>query len=241
MKTFPKLLVSSIALAAMASAGAETVLQSNVTVNLSSWTYGGSDSMTIHNGSWSKSVLAGGFSGKLSNAGSYNNASFETYCIEITESFGLPSDDMSGYDIVKGSTYAGWAFNPATAGKIGQLMTYADTLNANTGPADKFESAGLQLAIWEVIYEPAANGYNVTSNTFWANGQTAAATTFATTLLSGFSSTASLYNVDVVRKAGSQDFLVLTPVPEPEGYALAFAGLACIGLFGRKFRAAKKA
>lgn len=53
--------------------------------------------------------------------------------------------------------------------------------------------------------------------------------------------TESLYNVDVLKHADKQDFLLLTPVPEPESYVLALAGLAFIGFFGRKLRTAKQA
>lgn len=233
MRLFPKLVFSSIAIAAAASAGAaETVLLNPVTVNLSAWTYGSGNDVNV--GTPTYSGKGGGFSGVLSNAGAYNDASFATYCVELGQSFnwGVTYTD---YKIIKGDTYSLWTYNPGTAGKIGQLMTYVDTL----GALDSAKSTGVQLAIWELVYENPANGYTLDSGAFKNTPSTP--NTFANTLLANFSSTTSLYNVDVLKNEGHQDFLILTAVPEPEGYALALAGLACIGVFGRKLRAAKKA
>lgn len=236
MKTFPKFLLSTIALAAAASAGAaETVLVDPVTVNLSAWTYGSGNAVQV--GTPTYNGQAGGFKGVLSNAGAYNNASFETYCVELGQTFGF-NTSYTDYKIIKGDTYAQWAGNPATAGYLGQLMTYVDTL----GPLDSVKSTGVQMAIWEVIYETQNSrnsGWSLDTGSFTNTPSTPNA--FGNGILSNFMNTASLYNVDVLKNDNHQDFLILTAVPEPEGYALAFAGLACIGLFGRKFRATKKA
>lgn len=239
MKTFSKLLVSSIALAAMASAGAaEVVIDPAVTVKLSSWTYGSGNAVSVSTPTFGGE--AGGFKGALSNAGVYNNASFETYCVELgqTFSFGVPYGD---YKIIQGDTYSQWAGNPITADRIGKLMTYVDTL----GPLNAATSTGVQLAIWELIYETNidknGNGYSLTSGSFKNAFDTNSSTTFANTLFTGALATTSLYKVDVLKNDGHQDFLILTAVPEPEGYALALAALACIGVFGRKLRTSKKA
>lgn len=237
MKTFPKFLLSTIALAAAASAGAETVIDPAVTVNLSGWTYGTGHAVNVATPTFGGE--AGGFKGALSNAGPYDNASFETYCVELGQVFGF-GQTYNNYRIVQGNTYDLWANNPATAGQIGQLVTYANSL----GAMNDVKSTGLQLAIWELVYETPANGWSLTGGAF-ADSLNSASRAFGDSLLAGFSNTASMYNVDVLAsgnsREGNQDFLILTAVPEPEGYALAFAGLACIGLFGRKFRAAKKA
>lgn len=236
MKRTTKLLLSSIAIAAAASAGAaEVVIDPAVTVNLAGWTYGSGNAVNV--GTPTYSGQAGGFSGALSNAGPYDNASFATYCVELgqTFSFGVTYND---YKIIKGDTYGLWANNPTTAGQIGQLMTYVGTL----GPLSSMQSTGVQMAIWELVYETQNSrngGYSLDTGSFTNIPSTP--NTFGNSLLSAFSATTSLYSVDVLENANHQDFLILTAVPEPEGYALAFAGLACIGLFGRKFRAAKKA
>lgn len=230
MRPFPKLLLSSIAVAAAASAGAaETVILNPVTVNLSAWTYGSGNDVNV--GAPTYSGKGGGFSGVLSNAGAYNDASFATYCVELGQVFYWKTT-YTDYKIIKGDTYSLWAYNPGTAGKIGQLMTYVDTLGALTS----VQSTGVQLAIWELVYENPANGYTLDSGAF--KNTPATPNTFGNSLLAAFSATTSLYNVDVLKNDHQQDFLILTAVPEPEGYTLALAGLACIGVFGRKLRSA---
>lgn len=233
MRLFPKLVLSSIAVAAAASAGAaETVILNPVTVNLTGWTYGSGNAVNV--GTPTYSGAGGGFKGSLSNAGAYNDASFETYCVELGQTF-YWNQTYNDYKIIKGDTYSQWDGNPATAGQIGQLMTYANSY----GPMDAAKSTGVQLAIWELIYESSIKApYSLDTGSF-TNAPTSS-NTFANTLLAGFSATTSLYNVDVLKNENHQDFLILTAVPEPEGYALALAGLACIGVFGRKLRGAKK-
>lgn len=232
-KTFPKFLLSSIALAAAASAGAaEVVIDPAVTVNLSGWTYGSGNAVNV--GTPTYSGQAGGFKGTLSNAGAYDNASFATYCVELGQTFNW-NVTYNDYRIIQGDTYSQWAHNPGTAGEIGKLMTYVDTL----GALDSAKSTGVQLAIWELIYENPANGYTLDSGAFKNTPSTPNG--FANSLLASYSATTSLYKVDVLKNDGHQDFLVLTAVPEPASYALALAGLACIGVFGRKARTAKKA
>lgn len=246
MKNFPKLLLSSIAIAAAASVGAaEVVLVNPVTVEINSWTYGQGNAVNVASPTYG--YQGGGFTGKLSNAGAYNNASFETYCVELGQFFNWNNSNndylYKDYRIVKGDTYALWAGNPTTAGRIGQLMTYVDTL----GALDDKQSTGVQLALWELIYEKNidkfGNGYSLDTGSFQNTPTTP--NLFANSLLLGYKNVTSLYNVDVLANgnmdAGKQDFLILTAVPEPEGYALAFAGLAMVGVFGRKFRSAKKA
>jgi len=229
MKTFPKLVLSGIAIAAAASASADTVLVDPVTVKLSAWTYGSGHDVDVDAPTYGGQ--GGGFSGVLSNAGAYNDASFATYCVELGQVFHW-NTTYADYRIVKGDTYSLWAGNPTTAGQIGQLMTYVDTL----GPLTSQQSTGVQLAIWELIYEKDSS-YTLDSGTFVNTPSTP--NTFGNTLLAGFSATTSLYNVDVLNKDKQQDFLILTAVPEPQAYALALAGLALVGVFGRKVRGEK--
>lgn len=236
MKTFAKFLLTGIALAAAVSAGAaETVIDPAVSVNLSGWTYGQGHAANVSSPGFNGN--AGGFKGVLSNAGSYDNASFETYCVQIGQTFNW-NTNYNNYQIIKGDTYGLWAGNPNTAGQLGQLMTYVDTL----GPLTSTQSTGVQMAVWELIYETENSrdgGWSLDTGSFKNTPSTPNA--FGNSLLANFMNTESLYNVDVLKHADKQDFLLLTPVPEPESYVLALAGLAFIGFFGRKLRTAKQA
>ena len=44
----------------------------------------------------------------------FDTASFQTYCVELTQSFYLPSGNMTGYTLVPGSAYAEWTL-PTTS------------------------------------------------------------------------------------------------------------------------------
>lgn len=148
MKTFAKFLLTGIALAAAVSAGAaETVIDPAVSVNLSGWTYGQGHAANVSSPGFNGN--AGGFKGVLSNAGSYDNASFETYCVQIGQTFNW-NTNYNNYQIIKGDTYGLWAGNPNTAGQLGQLMTYVDTL----GPLTSTQSTGVQMAVWDSSTRP---------------------------------------------------------------------------------------
>lgn len=193
---------------------------------------------------------------------SYVPGSFVSYCVELIEDFN-PNSNLTGYSI-KGSTvqtdYQGGSptYAPISSSQItmiGQLMTQSQTtFGANWNNATNGKV--IQAAIWEIVYERSA-GSNPDASPFTyadfdlGSGELMASgldTTAKSTVSSMFDSNSSTYlgrggftytPYAVLHSATQQDFI--TPVPEPEGYALAFAGLACIGLFGRKFRAAKKA
>lgn len=189
-------------------------------VNLSGWTFGSGNTINVatpsHNG------LAGGFKGSISGFGApFDNANFETYCVELTQSFFMPSGNMTGYAIVAGSSYAEWT-HPATSNRIGQLITY---VNAHPGAVDTAaESTSLQLAIWNSIYD--------TDNTLSGGsfGDTTGFRTYADTLLANSAATVSNLDVYVLTNADKQDFLLVRAVPEPETLSL-----ASLGLFGMAF------
>ncbi|HET6599865.1 MAG TPA: PEP-CTERM sorting domain-containing protein [Burkholderiaceae bacterium] len=209
--------------------GAAAMAQAGI-VNLTGWTFGSGH--TIHVATPSHDGPAGGFKGSLSGFGApFDTLSFETYCVELTESFyGFPSGNMSGYSIFTPGAYGEWGLNFATvANRIGQLMTY---VNANPLAADTSgESTSLQLAIWNAIYD--------TDNSLSAGSfqDTSIYAPDATMLLANSALTTSNLNVFVVAKRGSQDFLVTTRVPEPGTLALAAAGFAGLGFSARRRRA----
>ncbi|HEY8708193.1 MAG TPA: PEP-CTERM sorting domain-containing protein, partial [Burkholderiaceae bacterium] len=137
----------------------------------------------------------------------------------------------SDYNVMSGSVYAGWG--SARADRLGQLMSY---VNANSQlVATKDESTSLQLAIWNVIYDQASDN-SLTSGGFQAASGSFNA--YANTLLSDSLNATNTYDVFVLTKAGSQDFMLLrekgSNVPEPSSVALAFAALGALGVASRR-------
>jgi hypothetical protein len=201
-------------------------------VDLTGWTFGSGN--TVNVSSPNDNGPAGGFTGSLTGFGApYDSASFQTYCVELTQSFNLPSGPMSGYSIVTPAAYGEWA-NPAyTANRIGQLITY---VNLHPTAVDtSAESTSLQLAIWNSIYDTDSS---LLSGSF---KDTTGFAAYADTLLADSASTVSQVNVLVLANPNSQDFLVTTPVPEPETVSLMAAGLVAVGMLVRRRRPGSRA
>jgi hypothetical protein len=206
-------------------------------INLTGWAFGSGQTVNVSVPTYSGQ--AGGFTGQLSNAGIFNNANFITYCVELTESFSLPGN-LTGYSIVSGASYGHWNNQNATgntsagvASKIAKLMTYvmADPTRVDTSA----ESGSLQLAIWNSIYDNDSTLTTYAGAKF-SNTANTSINTKANSFLANSAAVTAQYNVFVLTKAGSQDFLLLQRVPAPA--SLALAGLALAMLWQSRRRAA---
>lgn len=198
------------------------------TVTLTGWTFGSGNTINVgvptHNGP------AGGFTGSLSGFGApFDTASFQTYCVELIQSFSFSTTGMLGYTIIPGSSYAEW-LNPGTSNRIGQLITY---VNAHPTAVDTAsESTSLQLAIWNSIYDTDST---LTSGSF---KDTTSYASYANTLLANSATTINNLEVYVLWNQDKQDFLVTGSgyVPEPSTYALMMVGLVGMTFSSRRRR-----
>jgi D-amino-acid dehydrogenase len=121
----------------------------------------------------------------------------------------------------------GWTMAAGT----GRVM--ADLGGVNM-PADAENSAAIQLAVWESIYE-GGNTLDVSSGLFSA---TSTAVNAANVLLANAANATNVYSISVLQNLGAQDFLLISSstggstggsVPEPASLglvALALGGLA---------------
>lgn len=234
----------SFAGAALAAAIAATSLAAPTAaraaaVTLTGWAFGGGgtvDVRTTASGTARYDGAAGGFAGSLSGAGALDSASLVAYCVELEESFAFSGTPMTGYSVADAAAYfaerrLGRFYRPEgeqVAERLGRLFTWVQAEATRVDTA--LESAALQLAVWNIVYDddwsltnPAGLFSDHSKHAIVANRLLAGAAATAT---------ASRLSVFVLEKAGSQDFVITTlRVPAPGTLALASLGLlAAAGL-----------
>lgn len=190
------------------------------TVFITGYTNGGPSSVSVASPAYSGG--AGQFSGTL------DGNAFTTFCAELTQSFNFNTSYT--YSIVSGTT--AWT-NPVYLG-LSRLVTWLAANPTFNNTADK--SAAMQSAVWEVIYETSGT-YNLASGTFQATSGTGSTQTAINNLNAqwgNINTTLPTLFADKLTNASHQDFLLTTPVPEPEAFAMMLAGLGLVGAIARR-------
>ena len=223
-----KILVAS--LLASGAVGAQAL-----TMTLTNWTYGSRtvnvtvDSPSIHYSGGG----GGGYSGWLTGAGAHDTSSLLTYCTEIDQHFSFGTSYSDDYYIVTAASYLG-------NDKALELARMFSWIAANpTEVNDAVESTGLQLAVWNIVYD---DDLIVTSGHFHVNDSTAS-DTHANMLLghagdSQQALTQDMYLLHSGPPGNHQDQLFWEPAPPvistlaavPEPTSLALGALALTGL-----------
>jgi hypothetical protein len=155
---------------------------------------------------------------------SWNGASFATYCVDLQQyaSFGATYSD---YTRVDGAT----AWGAQKADDLAKLITYVGMT-----PKYSTDSAMVQAAIWEVVYEQGT-AYSFTSGQVTASGLDQPTQDWLNALdWNAVRQTVATYDIDALVSPAHQDFVVATPVPEPSTYAMMVGGLALVGFAARR-------
>lgn len=187
-------------------------------------------------------VLVGGLNA-ISDDSAYDAFGFPdniiAYCIELTQfapSFGSPN----GY--IKSTYNAGTEPSGSQIDMLSKLFTF----NNGLGTANSTESAAMQLAVWEIMYEAAP--LSLTSGSFKIFGTSLLpAATQADALLAGAAGSLSSFDVSTFTHKNYQDFVtgnanfgcneidcVGNDVPEPGSLPLMLGSLGALGFLSRK-------
>lgn len=188
-------------------------------------------------------AMRGTFTSASDTASGFEGDSFLMYCVDLFSAAGTKG---VGYVYDKVDYVTG--LNPYS--KIGSLITFNHGLRNNSAS----DSAAMQLAIWELLYDVnpgSLTGGNFKIGNGGVNGTDVISK--ANTLLAGAASTHNMYNVSLLSdndypkkdKSSRQDFITAafnsglgdtptTPVPEPETYALMLAGLGAMAFVSRR-------
>jgi hypothetical protein len=168
----------------------------------------------------SYNVLAGGFNVKV------GTDQFIAWCLDILDIISLPSNySVNNLNPFSGGTPInnGPILSPDRRADIQALFDsgYNTFLNAISSGANNSQSAGFQLALWEIVNETAGS-YSLTAGNFTAannNADRVAANTAANSYLAGMVSYQGpkLFNVSYLQAvtANNQNLVTVSPVPLP--------------------------
>jgi len=151
-------------------------------------------------------------------------STFAAFCIDPSQ---YSNDGVANYSVSSGlgalgSTNAAWVSNLYS-------QNYASSIGNSTS------AAAFQLALWDL----AKDDGNLTTGSVQATASTnSAVLNLANSMISGAKSGpgSSPYSFTVYTSPTAQDYVVasVTPVPEPETYAMLLAGLGLIGGIARR-------
>jgi len=214
----------------------------------------GSVNMTVGatNAGGSVTASVGAFNGLSGASAPYNTDAFITYCVELTQNLSIGALH-SNYTLMDGAVY----FSRTAVGStvvVDRLVNLFSFLGGIKAPTSRTESAAIQLAVWESIYEGNTafgsvdgNVSGIGAGTFAAtnNGTTLAAIDAANVILTGARNFTGpgLFSIQVLSSSANQDLLVLTQlrdvgrvIPEPATLALTMAALLGVGVVTRRRR-----
>lgn len=194
---------------------------------------GGKQAVTIQYGRHSENVYAGGFQLK------YAGDNIVAWCLDITRNLNVDKLYTTTATPFQNTTGA------IAAGTLANIKKLFETSYSTLDLTNNSQSAGFQLALWEILYE-RSGAYDLTNGMFSANSSryrgAGSAIREANTLLASLTGPiVQNYKYTFFESQHSQNLVSVSPVPLPAAGWLLGGGL--IGLYGlsRRKKARSKA
>lgn len=160
---------------------------------------------------------------------------FVGWCVDMAATLTLPTQ----YTETNTPFASGLGFSDTVADNLQKLFNTAySTLDLSSN----WQSAGFQLAMWEIIHEDANNPLNITSGSLRFSGGSTMARDFAAQLLAGLDGPVTeRYNLSFFVSATdskgnplSQNLVTASPIPLPAAAWMLLAGVLALAAVGRR-------
>lgn len=164
---------------------------------------------------------------------------FVGWCVNMAATLSLPTE----YTATNTPFHSGLGFTETVAENLQSLFNTAySTLDLSSN----WQSAGFQLAMWEIIHEDPNNPLNITSGALRFTGGSTLARDFAAELLAGLDGDwTGQYNLSFFVSANdaqgnplSQNLVTAAPIPLPAAAWMLLAGVLALVAVGRRRRTA---
>ncbi len=193
-------------------------------------------------GNWTDIGPAGRFLFTGTDVATGDPFSAYTFCIDVFTGVGTSNYMLAPVGARFGSV--------AKQRQLAGLLSHVDGILASAVDYDarNASAAALQLAVWELVYEPTTTGYSVASGNFYTFGDPTTnnyfvplwgeANGYLSNVESGaWTSKASQVQLLLSESAQSQIFLGAGGVPEPSTWAMMMMGVGAAGAMLRRRKA----
>ena len=162
-------------------------------------------------------------------------AGFQTIVVNDTTSFQAlcvdPYQWSPSSDTTYNRSYAVGDFNTFFGSKAGDVVALFN--EGFAAATDNTKAAAMQLALWEVGNDNKNLSNGIVHTVSGTNAGLISATQNLLANLGSYSGP-SHYAFTLYTSSTNQDYLVASPVPEPESYAMLLAGLGLLGFMARR-------
>ncbi|WP_371056002.1 VPLPA-CTERM sorting domain-containing protein [Rhodosalinus sp. K401] len=192
-------------------------------------------------GAGSSNVIAGAFALNSTNT-SYTDAAgdFVAFCLDIFNNLNLGT--RGDYEVTTTPYIGATTSSPGDiSDRIGDVQRLFNTAYAGVDLSDDNQSAGFQLALWEVVFEDSVSstGFDLASGDFTVTNASSSLRNTAQGYLDGiFGANTGNYQLTYLESTqGGQNLVTMAPIPLPAGGVLLLGALGGLAVARRRRKA----